>query len=129
MPQAKAHEQAKERGEIFVGVCPAVNKKRAQFSDLLVAQVKTMSFMAYVLRVATPTLQPYKHVVAEVTVRLMKDCPPEASPNRKVSSLGTTSYHCLSDLIFFLGAARCNEACSWDRLSAGVCVARGHSLG
>ncbi|KAN0059794.1 transcription-associated protein 1 [Thecaphora frezii] len=81
-PQREAHEAAKARGEIFVGVAPGI-KNRALFTDMVVAQVKTMSFLAYVLRGSAPVMRPFAHVLPEISVRLLKDCPPEASATRK----------------------------------------------
>ncbi|PWN50372.1 hypothetical protein IE53DRAFT_368968 [Violaceomyces palustris] len=81
-PQREAHEAAKARGEIFVGVAPGI-KNRALYTDMVVAQVKTMSFLAYVLRGSAPVMRPFAHILPEVSVRLLKDCPPEASSTRK----------------------------------------------
>lgn len=38
-PQQQAHEAARERGDIFVGVAPGI-KNRALYTDMVVAQVK-----------------------------------------------------------------------------------------
>ncbi|EPQ29591.1 uncharacterized protein PFL1_02810 [Pseudozyma flocculosa PF-1] len=81
-PQREAHEAAKAKGEIFVGVAPGI-KNRPLYTDMVVAQVKTMSFLAYVLRGSAPVMRPYAHVLPEISVRLLKDCPPEASATRK----------------------------------------------
>ncbi|GAA96948.1 uncharacterized protein L969DRAFT_90354 [Mixia osmundae IAM 14324] len=82
-PQAYAHEQAKLAGDLHIGIAANMQRKRARFQDLLVAQVKTMSFLAYVLRVADKTLEPYRDRIPEIAIRLLKDCPPDASSNRK----------------------------------------------
>jgi len=39
-PQAEAHESAKARGEIFIGVAPGI-RDRVKFTEFIVAQVKT----------------------------------------------------------------------------------------
>ncbi|EST09240.1 PIK-related kinase, FAT [Kalmanozyma brasiliensis GHG001] len=81
-PQREAHEAAKTKGEIFVGVAPGI-KNRSLYTDMIVAQVKTMSFLAYVLRGSAPVMRPFAQVLPEISVRLLKDCPPEASATRK----------------------------------------------
>ncbi|KDN49215.1 hypothetical protein K437DRAFT_79486 [Tilletiaria anomala UBC 951] len=81
-PQADAHAAAAAKGEIFVGVAPSI-KKRALYSDMIVAQVKAMSFIAYVLRGTMPVVKPYAQTLPDISVRLLKDCPPEAASTRK----------------------------------------------
>ena len=81
-PQQQAHEAARQQGEVFVGVAPGI-RNRALFSDMVTAQVKTMSFLAYVLRGSAPIVRQYAHLLPEVNVRLLKDCPPESAPVRK----------------------------------------------
>jgi transformation/transcription domain-associated protein len=86
-PQAKAHELAQQRGETFIGICPALQQsRRTQFTDLIVAEVKTMSFVAYFLRMSAAALQKYKDTIPELVVRLLKDCPSEGASHRKVCS-------------------------------------------
>jgi transformation/transcription domain-associated protein len=41
-PQRKAHEEAKERGEIFVGVAAGIHN-REMYTELIKAQVKVSS--------------------------------------------------------------------------------------
>ncbi|CCF50080.1 hypothetical protein NDA11_006772 [Ustilago hordei] len=81
-PQREAHEAAKAKADIFVGVAPGI-KNRSLYTDMIVAQVKTMSFLAYVLRGSAPVMRPFAHVLPEISVRLLTDCPPEASATRK----------------------------------------------
>ncbi|KAI6782429.1 Transcription-associated protein-like protein [Emericellopsis cladophorae] len=47
--QAQAHEEAAQQGQIHTGVASGI-KNRAAFGDMITAQVKTMSFLAYLLR-------------------------------------------------------------------------------
>ena len=82
LPQQQAHEAARARGEIFVGVAPGI-QNRALFNDMVTAQVKTMSFLAYVLRGSAPIVRQYAQLLPEVNVRLLKDCPPENAVTRK----------------------------------------------
>ncbi|WFD31947.1 transcription-associated protein 1 [Malassezia sp. CBS 17886] len=82
LPQQQAHDAARARGEIFVGVAPGI-RNRTLFSDMVTAQVKTMSFLAYVLRGSAPIVRQYVHLLPEVNVRLLKDCPPENAVTRK----------------------------------------------
>lgn len=82
LPQQQAHEAARQRGQIFVGVAPGI-KNRALFGEMVTTQVKTMSFLAYVLRGSAPIVRQYVHLLPEVNVRLLKDCPPENAITRK----------------------------------------------
>ncbi|CAG8541435.1 8605_t:CDS:10, partial [Gigaspora rosea] len=81
-PQAEAQEAARVRGEIFVGVAPGI-RDRAKYTEFIIAQVKTMSFLAYVLRAYTTALQEYQSMIPDFVIRLLQDCPPEASATRK----------------------------------------------
>lgn len=80
--QKEAHEAAKRKGENFIGVSPRI-KDRALFTEMVVAQVKTMSFLAYVIKGSAIHMRPYAQVVPGIAVRLLQDCPPEASATRK----------------------------------------------
>ncbi|CEQ40122.1 SPOSA6832_01706, partial [Sporobolomyces salmonicolor] len=77
-PQAKKHASM-EKGQSWVGICPEIPKeKRAAFESMVMAQTKTMSFLAYIHRVSNTALSAYLNVLPEIAVRLMKDCPSEA---------------------------------------------------
>ncbi|GAA5907251.1 hypothetical protein JCM6882_008402 [Rhodosporidiobolus microsporus] len=77
-PQRRKHESM-EQGKSWVGVCPEIPRdKRGAFLDMVTAQTKTMSFLAYIHRVNSTALQSYLGVLPELAVRLMKDCPSEA---------------------------------------------------
>lgn len=45
-----------------------------------------MSFLAYILRVNTTALAAYLHILPEIAIRLMKDCPSEAVAMKRVSN-------------------------------------------
>ena len=81
-PQAKAHTDAAQQGTIFTGVSKEI-KNRAAFGEFITAQVKTMSFLAYLLRVYAQQLQDFLPTLPVVVVRLLKDCPKERSSARK----------------------------------------------
>ncbi|CAB4408939.1 unnamed protein product [Rhizophagus irregularis] len=81
-PQAEAHEAANSRGEIFVGVAPGI-RDRVKYTEFIVAQVKTMSFLAYFLRAYPDSLSEYQNRIPDFVIRLLQDCPPEASATRK----------------------------------------------
>ncbi|GAA5889131.1 hypothetical protein JCM8208_007777 [Rhodotorula glutinis] len=77
-PQRRKHESM-DPGKSWVGICPEIPKdKRGAFQDMVMAQTKTMSFLAYIHRVSNTALQAYLNVLPEIAVRLMKDCPSEA---------------------------------------------------
>ncbi|QSS58129.1 hypothetical protein I7I51_07552 [Histoplasma capsulatum] len=81
-PQEKAHAEAAAQGMIFTGVCKEI-KNRAAFGEFITAQVKTMSFLAYLLRMYANQLQDFLPSLPGVVVRLLQDCPREKSSSRK----------------------------------------------
>lgn len=82
-PQRVAHLEAKERGEIFVGVAPSITN-REMYTELIKTQVKTMAFLAYVLRGSSQAnVKDYLEVFPEACIRLLRDCPPEDVSTRK----------------------------------------------
>lgn len=81
-PQERAHTEASRRHEIFTGVCKDI-KNRAAFGELITAQVKMMSFLAYLLRVYVQQLSDFLPVLPDIVVRLLRDCPSEKSSTRK----------------------------------------------
>ena len=81
-PQERAHAEAKQRREIFTGVCKEI-KNRAAFGELITAQVKMMSFLAYLLRVYVQQLQDFLSILPDIVIRLLRDCPSEKSSTRK----------------------------------------------
>ena len=81
-PQERAHEEAKQRGESFIGVCKEI-KNQAAFGDFIMAQVKVMSFLAYLLRVYYQQMNDFLPKLPEIVVRLLRDCPSEKSATRK----------------------------------------------
>ncbi|KAF2743549.1 hypothetical protein M011DRAFT_471297 [Sporormia fimetaria CBS 119925] len=81
-PQEKAHQEAAAQGKIFTGVSKEI-KNRAAFGDFITAQVKTMSFLAYLLRTNSQQLADFLPTLPDVVVRLLKDCPREKSAARK----------------------------------------------
>ncbi|TID23090.1 hypothetical protein E2P81_ATG02207 [Venturia nashicola] len=81
-PQEEAHAEAKERGDIFTGVSKDI-KNRAAFGDLITLQVKTMSFLAYLLRVYAQQLTDFLPQLPVIVIRMLQDCPRERSTARK----------------------------------------------
>lgn len=81
-PQQRAHDEARLRGEIFTGVSPQI-RNRVAFGEFITAQVKTMSFLAYILRVYAQQLEDFLPTLPLIVVRLLKDCPKERSAARK----------------------------------------------
>ncbi|KAI9779803.1 MAG: hypothetical protein M1835_004619 [Candelina submexicana] len=81
-PQERAHLEARSRGAIFTGVAKEI-KNRAAFGEFITAQVKTMSFLAYLLRVYANQLTDFLPTLPDIVVRLLKDCPRERSAARK----------------------------------------------
>ncbi|KIW01560.1 uncharacterized protein PV09_07036 [Verruconis gallopava] len=81
-PQEKARAEAKARGDIFVGVSKEI-KNRAAFGDFILMQVKTMSFLAYLLRVYAQQLSDFLPSLPDIVIRMLQDCPREKSGARK----------------------------------------------
>ncbi|CDZ98369.1 Histone acetyltransferase SAGA, TRRAP/TRA1 component, PI-3 kinase superfamily [Phaffia rhodozyma] len=81
-PQRRAYLASAEKGEIFVGVAEGITN-RELYQEFIVAQVKTMSFLAYVLRTATEDIRKHAETMAGASIRLLRDCPPEAVASRK----------------------------------------------
>ncbi|KAI9744282.1 MAG: hypothetical protein M1818_002434 [Claussenomyces sp. TS43310] len=81
-PQEEAHAEAAARGEVWTGVSPNI-RNRAAFGEFITAQVKTMSFLAYLLRVYAQQLTEFLPTLPDIVVRLLKDCPREKSGARK----------------------------------------------
>ncbi|ORY26601.1 putative histone acetyltransferase [Naematelia encephala] len=83
-PQRQAYLEAKERGEVFCGVAPGITN-REMYTELIKAQVKTMAFLAYVLRgsAQVTNIKDYLEVFPEACLRLLRDCPPEDISTRK----------------------------------------------
>ncbi|EKD14699.1 FAT domain-containing protein [Drepanopeziza brunnea f. sp. 'multigermtubi' MB_m1] len=81
-PQEQAHADAAAKGTIFTGVSPNV-RNRAAFGEFITAQVKTMSFLAYLLRAYSQQLTDFLPTLPNIIVRLLKDCPREKSGARK----------------------------------------------
>ncbi|KAJ9148385.1 Transcription-associated protein 1 [Pleurostoma richardsiae] len=80
--QEQAHIEAAARGTVFTGVSPNI-KNRAAFGEFITAQVKTMSFLAYLLRQYAQQLTDFLPTLPDIVVRLLKDCPREKSSARK----------------------------------------------
>lgn len=80
--QKQAHADAAAKGQIHTGVSPAI-KNRAAFGDFITAQIKTMSFLAYLLRQYSTQLTDFLPTLPDIVIRLLKDCPREKSGTRK----------------------------------------------
>lgn len=80
--QEKAHRDASAQGQIHYGMAKDI-KNRAAFAELVTAQVKTMSFLAYILRVYGQQLSDFLPRLPEIVVRLLRDCPKEQCSVRR----------------------------------------------
>ena len=81
-PQEQAHADALAQGKNFYGVAKDV-KNRAAYGEFINVQVKTMSFLAYVLRGYANQLQDFIPTLPSVMIRLLRDCPRERATIRK----------------------------------------------
>ncbi|GAB7342824.1 hypothetical protein MBLNU457_g0953t2 [Dothideomycetes sp. NU457] len=85
-PQQRAHEEAHARGQRFTRIVKEIGanpQKRAAFGELVTAQVKTMSFLAYLMRVYHNLMQEFVPILPDMVVRLLQDLPREKSGARK----------------------------------------------
>lgn len=84
-PQKRAHEEAEAKGEVFTGVSREIKVKgqAVAFGDLIIAQVKTMSFLAYLLRAYQNPLSDFLPHLPGLTVRLLQDVPRSHTATRK----------------------------------------------
>ncbi|KAI8925789.1 hypothetical protein BC831DRAFT_256646 [Entophlyctis helioformis] len=80
--QAAIHKEADAQSTVFLGMAPSI-KNAAVYGEFKSLQVKTVSFVAYILRSFISLLKPYEADVANAVVCLMKDCPADASATRK----------------------------------------------
>lgn len=82
-PQHQARESAAP--QIHTGVAPAIIRmgKAREFADLVTAQVKTMSFLAYLLRAYQNSMQDFLEFLPSLTVRLLRDVPRASTGTRK----------------------------------------------
>lgn len=80
--QLQAHQEAVGRDDLFIGISPYI-RNRAAYAELKSLQVKTVSFLAYILRSYVQAFQPYCDEIAASVVGLMRDVPSEASATRK----------------------------------------------
>ncbi len=62
---------------------PEAKKRPALFADFIAAQVKTLSFLTYVLRGCAEKMQPYQQDLANAVLHLLTSCPPDAVSSRK----------------------------------------------
>ena len=82
--QKQSHAEAAAKGQVHTGVSPGIKaEQRAAYGDFITAQVKTMSFLAYLLRQYSSQLKDFLPTLPDVVVRLLKDCPKEKSGTRK----------------------------------------------
>lgn len=99
--QKQAHADAAAKGKIHSGVSPAI-KNRAAFGEFITAQVKTMSFLAYLLRQYHKQLQDFLALVPDIVVRMLQDCPKEKSSTRKellIAMRHMITYGCRKDFL------------------------------
>lgn len=86
-PQKRAHEEAATRNDIFTGIASQIKVRGlgvvSAFGDLVTAQVKTMSFLAYLLRAYQSTLTDFLQFLPDLTVRLLQDVPRSHTATRK----------------------------------------------
>ncbi|KAG6015295.1 hypothetical protein E4U54_003762 [Claviceps lovelessii] len=82
--QKQAHAEAAAKGQVHTGVSQGIKpEQRAAYGDFITAQIKTMSFLAYLLRQYSSQLNDFLPTLPDVVVRLLKDCPREKSAARK----------------------------------------------
>ncbi|TIC01039.1 hypothetical protein E3Q17_01964 [Wallemia mellicola] len=81
-PQKALHEEAEKEGRINTSISPLI-KNRNLYCEFIFAQVKTVSFIAYVCRAWHSYVTPHATTLAKACLRLLKDCPSELYSARK----------------------------------------------
>jgi transformation/transcription domain-associated protein len=83
--QKKAHDEAKQNNTIFTGIAKEykTNRQITAFGDMITAQVKTMSFLAYLLRAYQSTMTDFLPHLPDLVVRLLRDVPRSHTATRK----------------------------------------------
>ncbi|KAF4120545.1 transformation/transcription domain-associated protein [Geosmithia morbida] len=80
--QQQAHADAAAKNQVHIGVAAGI-KNRAAFGEMVTAQVKTLSFLAYLLRQYSKEVQDFLPTLSSIVIRLLRDCPREKSGTRK----------------------------------------------
>ncbi|KAF8309342.1 hypothetical protein DL93DRAFT_2085770 [Clavulina sp. PMI_390] len=80
--QKRAHEEYAKTLKMWLGMADDI-KNRAAYNDFIAAQTKVMSYIAVVFRHPHEQFRHYAELIPGITVRLLKDCPVEASSTRK----------------------------------------------
>ena len=74
--QERAHTQAASQQTAHYGVAKEI-KNRTAFGEMVNAQVKTMSFLAYILRQYAQKMSTFLPKLPRIVVRMLRDCPKE----------------------------------------------------
>ncbi|KAL9093662.1 MAG: hypothetical protein Q9159_000191 [Coniocarpon cinnabarinum] len=80
--QEQAHASAVQQKTIHYGVAKDV-KNRSAFAEMVNAQVKTMSFLAYILRQYANKMSLFLPKLPGIVVRMLRDCPKERCAVRR----------------------------------------------
>ena len=67
----------------------SAQKFKSAYVDFIASQVKTLSFLAYLLRGFTEHLRPYQENIPKYTVQLLHNCPSDSVPIRKELMIAT----------------------------------------
>ncbi|CAG8680695.1 4640_t:CDS:2, partial [Paraglomus brasilianum] len=59
------------------------HKGSSQVHGIYCCSIKTLSFLAYILRGCECELEQYSEDIPKFVIRLLQNCPPEASGTRK----------------------------------------------
>eukprot|EP00966_Prymnesium_polylepis_P290760 6715480-Prymnesium_polylepis.1 len=69
-----------------LALCPpprASQRSRLACADFMAAQVKTLSFLTYLLRAFADFMRPYQESIPKCVIQLLLTCPPESVAIRK----------------------------------------------
>jgi transformation/transcription domain-associated protein len=80
--QEAAHEAARAHNKHHVGIAPAVTQKQL-YTDLIVCQVKTLSFLAYIVRGFQDACRNFAEVIPSIVLRLLCNVPSDCASTRK----------------------------------------------
>ena len=94
-PQKKAHAEAKERGEVFIGISKEIKNPEA-FGHFISIQVKFLALLEFLLRkgkIQNELPAEFLSILPDIIVRLMRDCPPKAREDLVVTIRWIANYN------------------------------------
>jgi len=80
------------------GVAGAAPRQRQRHREFVAAQVKTLQFVLYILRINSDNLKPYEKQIVDGVMTLLRSCPHEQSSSARKDLLNSVRHILASDL-------------------------------